>query len=83
MVVVVLTLSGRDDPRMAYTTIGTMAVYRPTCSGSCVMVAKAIALGTTTAAVVSPAVTSGRSHAREYVRSQPRLGIRCATPWQR
>ena len=60
--------------------MGTMAVYNPTCSGSCAIVAYAMAFGTTTAAAVSPAVRSGRNHARGYARSQPRLGIRDAAP---
>ncbi len=37
--VVVLTLSRRDVPRTAYTTIGTSAANRPACTGSCAMVA--------------------------------------------
>ena len=39
IVVVVLTLSMREVPRSAYTTIGRKAVYRPTCSGSPAMLA--------------------------------------------
>ena len=37
--VVVLTLSRRELPRTAYTTIGTSAANRPACTGSCAMVA--------------------------------------------
>jgi hypothetical protein len=41
-------------------------------------VAYAIALGMTTAAAVSPAVRSGRSHSPRYCRSQAMLGMRPA-----
>src|SRR5262245_55190603 len=39
IVVVVLTLSGREVPSTAYTATGTSAVYRPTWTGSAAMVA--------------------------------------------
>ena len=34
IVVVVLTLNGREVPSSAYTTVGTSAVYSPSCTGS-------------------------------------------------
>ena len=39
MGVVVLTLSTREVPSTAYTTIGTMAANSPACTGSCAIVA--------------------------------------------
>lgn len=60
---VVLTDSGREVPARAYTSVGTVATYRPTWTGSPAMVAYAMAWGMTTAAVVRPATMSPRSHA--------------------
>jgi galactokinase len=62
---VALTLSGRDVPSTAYTSIGTRAVYRPTSTGRPAMEAYAMAWGMTTAAAVRPAIRSSRSHPDE------------------
>ena len=50
--------------------VGTSAVYRPTCTGSPAIVEYAMAIGITTAALVSPASTSGHSHSFRYPISQ-------------
>jgi hypothetical protein len=59
---VTLTLSGRDVPAKAYAAIGTEAAYRPISTGKPAIAAYAIACGLTTAAVVRPAIRSGRNH---------------------
>lgn len=59
---VTLTLSGRDVPAKAYAAIGTEAAYRPTSAGKPAIAAYAMDCGITTAAVVRPAIRSGRSH---------------------
>ena len=61
---VVLTERVRDPPSSAYTAIGTMHVYRPTCTGRLAIEAYAIACGMTTAPAASPATTSGVSQDR-------------------
>lgn len=64
MVDVVLMLRARDPPSSAYTTIGTMHVYRPNSTGRPAIVAYAMAYGTTTAPAERPATTSRRAHPR-------------------
>src|SRR5215467_11687633 len=52
IVVVVLTLSVREAPVSVYTSIGARAVYNPSATGRPAIVAVAMVLGITTAAVV-------------------------------
>src|SRR5215467_11306545 len=61
--------------------VGKSAVYSPTCTGNPAIVAYAIAIGITTAALVSPASTSGRSHSFRYPISQSSMKTRSCRRW--
>jgi hypothetical protein len=64
IVEVTLTLSTRELPSNAYSSIGTSAAYSPTWTGRPASPAYAIACGTTTHAATMPAIRSPPSHAR-------------------
>ena len=73
-VVVLLVLKGRDDPNKAYTNMGRSATYRPASTGKPAIIAKAMDLGMTTAAVVRPATTSARNQLKLYALNEATIG---------
>ena len=64
----VVTLATREPPMKAYTTTGTMQVYKPIWTGMFATVAYAIPSGMTTAPVLSPARMSAFNQRARYGR---------------
>ena len=60
------TIRCRDVPKIAYTSNGRIAAYKPTTGSKPISSAYAMAVGKATAATDTPAITSCRNHSRRY-----------------
>ena len=61
-----LTIRWREVPKIAYTSNGRIAAYKPTTGSKPISSAYAMAVGNATAATDTPATASCRSHSRRY-----------------